>query len=193
MGPCASARPSLSSILQPADQQAAVEAAVGPGGDVAKVDDAVAGALGKLPVKPGPALLADLAGHALAHLQLGLRAEQVGGELGGAAAQAVADVVARDDEVAPGLVDAAQHDVCVGVVGVPVVDRDPVELRAEVRFHARHQVARVALKVADLRRVLGRDDEPELVPVVLDSRPRTPRHRQRPALRSRPGPVPLRG
>ncbi len=82
----------------------------------------------------------------------------------------MADVVAGDDEVAPGVIDAAQDDMAVRVVGVPVVDRDPVELRAEVRFHAGHQVARVALEVADLGRVLGRDDEPELVPVAFDAR-----------------------
>ncbi len=156
--------------LQAPDQQSAFEPLVSSGRHVAQVDEAVAGVFGELPVKPGPALLTDLAGHALAHFQLGLRAEQVGGEIGGAAAQPVADVVASDDEVVPGVIDAAQNDMAVRIVGIPVIDRDPVELRAEVRFHARHQVARVSLQIADLSRVLGRDDEPELVPVAFDAR-----------------------
>ena len=55
----------------------------------------------------------------------------------------------------------------VRVVRVPVIDGDPLEPRAEVPFHVGHELAREGLEVADLGRVLGRDDEAEMMPVVL--------------------------
>ena len=64
---------------------------------------------------------------------------------------------------------AAHDDVDVRVVGVPVIDADPVEFRAEVLLHLSHEVARERLQVGHLRGVLGRDDEPEMMPVVLAS------------------------
>ena len=82
----------------------------------------------------------------------------------------MADIVAGDDQVGADLVDAAEHDVRVRVVGVPVVDGHPVEPRAEIRLHAGHEVAGVGAQVAELGRILGRDDEPELMAVVLDAR-----------------------
>src|SRR3546814_15459663 len=55
-------------------------------------------------------------------------------------------------------------------VRVTVIDTDPIELGAEVLLHLPHQLAVEGLEVGHLRRVLGRDDEPEMMPVVL-SRP----------------------
>ena len=43
----------------------------------------------------------------------------------------------------------------VGVVGVPVIDADPIQLRAEVFFHLPHQLARVCFQVGHIRGVLG--------------------------------------
>merc|ERR1711965_198268 len=54
----------------------------------------------------------------------------------------------------------------VRVVGVPVVDGYPIEARAQVGFHAAHQVPRVGAQVFQLGAVLGREDEAEMVPVV---------------------------
>jgi len=52
---------------------------------------------------------------------------------------------------------AAQHDVRVGIVGIPMINCDPVQLGAQVRLHTLHQVARVATQIFDLCGVLGRD------------------------------------
>ena len=49
--------------------------------------------------------------------------------------QAAADVVAGDDEILAGLVDAADQQVDMRIVGVPVIDGDPVEPGAEVGLH----------------------------------------------------------
>jgi hypothetical protein len=58
-------------------------------------------------------------------------------------AEAIGDVVARDDEVSARIVAPAHDDVRVRVVGVPVVDGHPIKARAQVGLHAAHQVPRV--------------------------------------------------
>src|SRR5690606_20226529 len=55
-------------------------------------------------------------------------------------AEAVGDVVARDDEVFAGVVAPAHDQVGVRVVGVPVIHRHPIQPRAQVGFHAVHQM-----------------------------------------------------
>jgi hypothetical protein len=47
-----------------------------------------------------------------------------------------------------------------------VVDGYPIEARAQVGFHAAHQVPRVGAQVFQLRAILGREDEAEMVPIV---------------------------
>ena len=53
------------------------------------------------------------------------------------------------------------------IVGVPMIDRDPVELGAEILLDIEHQLARKRLEVAELGRVFGRDDEAEVMAVIL--------------------------
>ncbi|WP_426727541.1 hypothetical protein [Enterobacter cloacae complex sp. 288G10] len=81
-------------------------------------------------------------------------------------AEAVGDVVTRDDEVFAGVVAPAPDQVGVRVVGVPVIHRHPIQPRAQVGFHAAHQMPGVGAQVVQLGPVLGRDDEAEMVPVV---------------------------
>jgi hypothetical protein len=54
----------------------------------------------------------------------------------------------------------------VGVAGVVVIDRDPVEFRPEVGFHLGHQTTGRLARVGQLRAVLGRDDETELMAII---------------------------
>ena len=89
--------------------------------------------------------------------------------LGSTAAHTLGDVVAGDDEVLSGVVLAAQDDVYVRVVGVPVIDRYPLQSGAQVGFHARHQVPGVGAQVVELFGILGRDNEAELVPILASS------------------------
>ena len=49
--------------------------------------------------------------------------------------------VAADDQVLPIVGPAADQDVDVRIVGVPVIDRHPVEPRAEISFDVVHQLA----------------------------------------------------
>src|SRR3546814_5837417 len=92
--------------------------------------------------------------------------EPFGGEVGGTFAHAARDVLLRDDEVFAGVVLAAQDDMGVRVVGVPVIDGNPIESRAQIGFHAGHQVAGVAPQVFQLGGIFRRDDEAELVTVL---------------------------
>ncbi|EGY00786.1 hypothetical protein AZA_86051 [Nitrospirillum viridazoti Y2] len=84
-----------------------------------------------------------------------------------AGAHPLLDVVAGDDEVLAVVRDAPHDDVDVRVLGVPVIDGHPIELGAEVLLHLADQLAGVALEVGHLGRILGRDDEAEVVAVTL--------------------------
>src|SRR3546814_9728247 len=62
---------------------------------------------------------------------------------------------------------APDDDVHMGVAGVVVIDRDPIEFRAKVDFDPAHKVAGVRRQVGQVSAVFRRDDEPELVAIVL--------------------------
>ena len=57
----------------------------------------------------------------------------------------------------------------VRIVGVPVIDGNPVELCAEVALGIGHQLAGEDLEVVHLSRILRRHDEAEVVAVVFAS------------------------
>ena len=56
------------------------------------------------------------------------------------------------------------------VVGVPVIDGDPVQSRAEIPFGSGHQIPGEGTQILEIARVLRRDDEPEMMPVVFAAR-----------------------
>ena len=161
-------QPHALQLARPLDQQRAVLAErvahvlVG-----AQVGELLALLLGdQHPVEPGEAVGIHFPLKLLCHLQLGLPAQFQGDDLAGPLANAVGDIVAGDVEGLAVVGDAAHDDMGVRVAGVVVIDRDPVELRPEVGFHLLHQIAGGLARVGQLRPVLGRDDEAELVAVV---------------------------
>src|ERR1700724_2609351 len=83
------------------------------------------------PVEPGEAIGIHLPLELLRDLQLGLPAQFPGHNLAGALANAIGDIVAGDIEGLAVVGDAAHEDMGVRVAGVVVVDRGPVEPRAE--------------------------------------------------------------
>ena len=87
-------------------------------------------------------------------------------ELGRTLAQAVGDILPRDDQVLAGLIDAAQHDVRVRMLCVEVVDGDPVEPGTEALLDLRHQPPDIGLEVRIFGTVLGRDNEAKLVAIA---------------------------
>src|SRR5215469_2026183 len=68
--------------------------------------------------------------------------------------QAVADVITRDDEIGAILRDAPHQQVDMGIVGVPVIDRDPIEPGPEIAFHLGHEVAGEGLEVGHFSGIL---------------------------------------
>jgi len=65
------------------------------------------------------------------------------------------------------VITPAQHDMRVRMAGIEVIDRHPIELRAEIFFHARHQTAGQRFQVVIFDAILRRHDETELVAVIL--------------------------
>src|SRR5258705_7333393 len=55
----------------------------------------------------------------------------------------------------------------VRVLCVPMVDGDPIEPAAEVARGLIHELAGEGPQVLQLSGIIGRDDEPEMMPVVL--------------------------
>src|SRR5260370_34436192 len=54
----------------------------------------------------------------------------------------------------------------VRIVGVPVINLDPIQPRSEVVLHLLGEVTSKGLKVLHLGCVLGTDDESEMMPVI---------------------------
>src|SRR6187200_463688 len=81
-------------------------------------------------------------------------------------AHAGRNVLARDHKVFARPIPSTQYDMGVGILGVPMVDGDPVEPRAQVACHSVHETASEATKIRKLGGVFRRDDEAELVPIT---------------------------
>src|SRR3546814_17198177 len=65
----------------------------------------------------------------------------------GAEADALTHIGAIDDKIGPVIGDATDKNVDVRIVGVPMVDRDPIEAGPEITRHVLHQVAREAAEI----------------------------------------------
>ena len=153
--------------LRTAQQECAILAparcALGP-----EIDDTVRVPLFvEAAVETGPALGVDLAAKRLSDIALAARTQLDSGALLGAGAQPFADIATIDDEILPIIGYPADQDMDVRVVGVPVINRHPVEARIEVAGHVLHQLAGESAQIGQIVRVLRRDDKAEVVPVVL--------------------------
>ena len=153
-------------LVQPSDLERMIF--VGPGLSVGRhVDDARGVRIaGKLAVELRPALGLDLSLKSAVNVEIRPRPQFLRDEVGGAGAYSCLDVVARDHEVLPVIGTAAQDDVDVRVVGIPVIDGGPIELRAEILLHLVHQIAGEGFEVRHVHGVLRRDDEAEMVAIV---------------------------
>ncbi len=118
------------------------------------------------PVEAGPALGLDLLFQGRTDFLLAARAQLQGDPLGGAIAKSPADVGAADDQVLAVVASPADEDMDMRVVGIPVVDRDPIEPGAEIAFGIRHQLTGEGAQILQFSGVLGRYDEAKMMPVV---------------------------
>src|SRR3546814_11484603 len=79
----------------------------------------------------------------------------------------MADIVTRYDQIRAAVVLAAHDYVGEGMAGVEVIDRDPIELRAEIFLHPRHQPAGQRFQILIVGAVLCADAETKLVAIFL--------------------------
>src|SRR6266849_5149895 len=103
----------------------------------------------------------------LVTLDFGDGTEFEGDQLACPLANAMGDVVAIDDQILVQLIPAVDDDVNMGMAGIKMVHRHPVELRSQVSFEFAHEVAGEAGQVAEAHTVLRRDNDAELVAIVL--------------------------
>jgi hypothetical protein len=146
--------------------QRLVEGAARCGGDHA----VTAGVAQQRPVERSQPFLVDLGALAVFNVAQRTRAQIEVDQFTGALAHAGCQIVARDHEIGAAMVRAADDDVRVRMAGVEMIDRDPVELRAEIFLDPCHQPACQGLEVVIIGAVLGRDDEAELVAVAGTAR-----------------------
>jgi hypothetical protein len=119
------------------------------------------------PVEPSPALGFDFALQGRSNLLFAARAKFQCDALFGTRSEAAADVIAADDQISAVISAAAYQDVHVGIVGVPMIHRDPVQPCIKVTFGIGHQFAGEGAEVSHLSRVLRRDRESEMMPIIL--------------------------
>src|SRR6185312_4439870 len=125
------------------------------------------GDIAQRPVEARPSIRSDLSLKGHVDLVLAARTKLQRNALSRAIAKTAADVFAADDKVLTVIGAAADEDMDVRIVGVPAVDRDPIELGAEIPLDIEHQLARERLEVAELGAVFRRDDEAEMMAVIL--------------------------
>ena len=75
--------------------------------------------------------------------------------------------LAGNDQLLPVGADAPDEDMGVGIVGVPVIHRQPLEARPDMALEARHGLADERTKLTEIGAVLGADDEPEVTLVCV--------------------------
>src|SRR6266581_781809 len=160
-------KPHSFQLAKPRQPQSAVGDAARIGRRVPQVHETLAGLGDQRPVDAGEAILIDLGRELALLLDRGDRTEFERHQLARPLANTMGDVVAVDDQILAQLISAIDDDMNMGMAGIKMVHRDPIELRSQVTFEFRHEVAGEATEVAELRAVLRRDDDAKLVAVVL--------------------------
>ena len=85
----------------------------------------------------------------------------------GYAEEPAADVVAADDQISTVLGAAAHEDVHVRIIGVPMILGDPVQPCIKITFGIGDQFAGEGAQVRHLGRILRRNREAEMMPIIL--------------------------
>src|SRR6185369_2297274 len=102
-----------------------------------------------------------------ADFPLAARTELQRNALSGTIAKPAADVIPADHEILAIFGAAANQNMDMRIVCVPVVDRDPIQSGSEITRDIGHQFTCKGAEIAELGGVLWRDDEAEVMPVIL--------------------------
>src|SRR6266849_6216456 len=147
--------------------QCAVGDAARIGRRVPEVHETLAGLGDQRPIDAGEVVLIDLGRELALLLDRGDRTEFERHQLACPLANAMGDVIAVDDQILAQLISAVDDDMNMGMAGIKMVHRHPIELRSQVSFDLAYEVAGEAGQVSELRAVLRRDDDAKLVTIVL--------------------------
>jgi len=121
----------------------------------------------KLTVELGPAFRFDLSPVGAADVEIGAWPKLLGDEIARPVTHPFLNVVASDHEVLAVVTNATDDQMDMRMLGVPVIDRHPVEPGVEILFHLPDEVAGEGFEIGHLQRVVGRYNEAEMVPVAL--------------------------
>jgi len=121
------------------------------------------------PVETSPTFGFDFLLQGRSNFQIATRTKFQRDTLFRAGSKSPADVVAADNEIPTVIGTPTDQDMDVGIVGIPVIDCDPVDLGAEIPFRIRHQFARERPEITHFGCILRRDDEAEVVAILLTS------------------------
>ncbi|CDX39672.1 conserved hypothetical protein [Mesorhizobium plurifarium] len=136
-----------------------------------QIDDTGTAAVAKqLAIELCPTFGLDLAFERSPDVKISARSQLLRDQVASAVADSFLDVVARDDQVLAVLAHAANDEVNMGMLRVPVVDRHPVEPCAKVLFHLQGKVSGERSQIRHVEGIVRRDDEPEMVPVFRRAR-----------------------
>src|SRR6266581_704013 len=160
-------KPHSFQLAKPRQPQRAVGDAARIGRRVPQVHETLAGLGDQRPVDAGEAILIDLGRELALLLDRGDRTEFERHQFARPLANTMGDVVAVDDQILAQLISAIDDDVNMGMAGIKMVHRDPIELRSQVTFEFAHEVAGEAGQVSELRALLRRDDDAKLMAIVL--------------------------
>jgi hypothetical protein len=139
-----------------------------PLGKWREIDDAGVAAVAKqLAIELRPTFGLNLAFERAANVEIGTRSQFLGNQIASPVAHAFLDVVTRDDQILAVVAHAPYDQMNMGMLGIPVVDSDPVEPRAEILLHLLDQIAAEGFEVRHFESIVRRDDEPEMMPVIL--------------------------
>ena len=86
-------------------------------------------------------------------------------------ANTAADVISADHQIAAVLYLAADQKMHVWIVSIVVVNRNPVELGAEIALHVGDELLRESPEIGHFGRVIWAHDESKMVSVIPANAP----------------------
>src|SRR5215207_7077417 len=120
----------------------------------------------KRPIEARPTFRVNLPFQGRLDVALAARSELERDALGRPIPKPAADVVPADDEILAIFGTAADQDMNMRIVSVPVVDRDPVQFGSEIPRDVGHQFTGKGAEVAELGGILRRNNKAKMMPVI---------------------------
>ena len=109
----------------------------------------------QITVNIGPAFGLNLPFERTADVDFGAGAKLVRNQFARPGTHTLTDIVAGNHKILAVITDPAHDDMDMGMFGVPMIDRRPVELGPHILFHLPHQITGEGFEVRHFKRVIG--------------------------------------